>query len=47
MKLSEFCLALDALGVRMVPPDSDTVTISRKKYEALRELARDGLEQEL
>jgi len=47
MKLSEFCAALDALGIRVIGPDEDSVTISRKRYEALRELARDGLEQEL
>jgi len=43
MKIEEFAAALESLGVQFVTAES--VVLSRSKYQALRELAKEALEQ--
>jgi len=41
--ISEMDVFLAALGLIVIESDSDTVTIPRERYEALRLLAKDGI----
>lgn len=42
----DFCAALDALGIDIVTPDQNAVTVPKDEWLALRTLARKSLEGE-
>ncbi len=42
----DFCKALDELGVELVTPDQEAVTVPKNEWTALRTLAKKGLEQD-
>ncbi len=44
--LEDFCKALDALGIDIVTPDQNAVTVPKDEWLALRTLARKSLESE-
>jgi len=43
ISLSDFCKALDALGIQLVTPDSSMVLIKTEKLHALQILANEAL----
>lgn len=45
--LDDFCSALDALGIDIVTPDQNAVTVPKDEWIALRTLARKSLEIDL
>ena len=46
LKLSDFCDALDALGIQIIDPDDGKVLVDSDELVALRTLARKALEKE-